>query len=129
MVEMPVNDAMRHVVDLPRQRGRAWNVRRALAPEQIIDHQRVVQVHGADFVNKKGIAVVIRLQRRGGERPDALAVLHHAGVRETLALHLDIARIRRLEPESDPPVRQHFSRRAVLGKGRRNENQRQQQTK
>ena len=95
----------------------------ALGVQQIVFHQRVVKVNGAEAIHHKGVSVIVRFQRLRRERPDALVVFLHGGGFQRFALHLDFLRIGRFQPECHPSVRLDLRGRERLRKHRRGKRQ------
>ncbi len=71
--------AVRHRPRVFEGRFRTGNFEHVVVARNAGLDLRVLGVHRPDAVNRKRIAVEIRCQRFGGERPDAFVVLFHGG--------------------------------------------------
>jgi hypothetical protein len=105
MIEMAVQAAPGRVREFPRKAGsRHMHLAR---PEQIVGLAQVVgRVHDAHAVHDEGVTVVIRVERTGGERPDALLVLgHRGGLGNAFELEQHRLGVGRAQAEGDGAVR------------------------
>ncbi len=77
LIEMMLHFAMRDIVDLPRQRRRTGDVHHAVDVQQVGFEKGVARIEEGHAVSLKRVAVVIRLERRGGNAPHAGFIFFH----------------------------------------------------
>ena len=75
-----------------------------LGVEEVGLHQRIGGVHQADAVGGERVTVKIRLQRAGGDAPDALLVFLHGQALRALAGEKDFLGVGKAESEGDALV-------------------------
>jgi len=100
----PNSDAMRKVIDFPRQGSRAGHMHDALRIERVGLHRGIGRIDEADTIGHERVAIEIRFERICCHRPHPLLVLLHRHALGTLARQEYFFGIRSAEPEDHTVV-------------------------
>jgi hypothetical protein len=121
-VEVPVDRAVRHVIGFPGKGSRPAHVYDTLGIEQVGLHQRIEWIDQADAVGHEHVTVKVRLQRAGGNAPDAPLVFLHGRPLDALAGEQNLFGVGSAEPERHAVVRvylRRLERLSLLGQTRK----------
>ncbi len=72
-----MHDAVRHVLHIPVHRLRAGDFDLILQVEQVRLDAHAAGIEVRDVIGAEAVAIVLRLERRGGQGPHAIGSLRH----------------------------------------------------
>src|SRR5579862_2250451 len=116
-IEVMMNRPVRHTLNLPSLCRLARHHNHVVVPNQVRLDQWVIRVEERDPVDIESIAVDIRLQSRGSQRPHALRILHHRHSIRTLQAKLHNLSPGHLQTESNRSIGVNLGRQDLSNSG------------